>query len=275
MEAKNGYKPQGKTRARPADTSLRPLSLTPEGGFVTFSAQPALFSKMQLVEAMAVSVARKPESLTDEEVVARVRAGETALYEVILRRYNQRLYRVARAILRNDGEAEDVMQDAYVRAYEHLDQFAGRAPFSTWLTRIAVHESLARLRRRNRIQQLDETEHDGGAPMNLAANSPDPEQSASGAQLRELLEAAVMDLPESYRTVIMLRDIEEMSTAETADALDLTEQNVKVRLHRGHGMVRAWLMERLGANAKEAFSFMGARCDRMVTAVLTRLVMDS
>lgn len=223
------------------------------------------------METVAVSADRRHEGLPDEDVVRRVRAGETALYEIILRRYNQRLYRVARAILRNDAEAEDVMQDAYVRAYEHLDQFAGRAPFSTWLTRIAVHESLARLRRRNRVQQLDEAEHEGGASMNLAAQSPDPEQSATGAQLRELLEEAVMNLPVSYRTVIMMRDIEEMSTAETAEALDLTEDNVKVRLHRGHGMVRSWLMERVGTGARDAFPFMGDRCDRMVHTVLDRV----
>src|SRR3982751_673184 len=99
--------------------------------------------------------------LTDHEVVNRVRAGEISLYEVLMRRYNQRLYRVARAILHNDAEAEDVLQDAYVRAYEHLDQFEGRASFSTWLTRIAVHEALARLRIRNRHEQLDAPEHDG------------------------------------------------------------------------------------------------------------------
>ena len=96
-------------------------------------------------------ILEKSKASTDEEIVDRVRAGDLALYEVIMRRYNQRLYRVARAILHNDAEAEDVMQDAYVRAYTHLDQFAGRAPFSTWLTRIAVHEALARLRSRNRI----------------------------------------------------------------------------------------------------------------------------
>src|SRR5512141_2203006 len=95
------------------------------------------------------------ESISDEEAVRRVRGGETALYEIIMRRYNQRLYRVARSILRDDGEAEDVMQDAYVRAYQHLDQFAGRAKFSTWLTRIAVHEALARAQRRSRIESLD------------------------------------------------------------------------------------------------------------------------
>ena len=213
----------------------------------------------------------KPESLTDEEVVHRVRAGETALYEVIMRRYNQRLYRIARAILHNDAEAEDVMQDAYVRAYEHLDQFAARAPFSTWLTRIAVHEALARLRQRNRIEPLDDNEPDGDHSMKMTSNSPDPEQSASGSQLRDLLEEAVLGLPENYRTVIMLRDIEELSTAETAQALDLTEENVKVRLHRGHGLIRNWLFERLGSRAKEAFPFMGERCDRVVEAVFARL----
>lgn len=223
------------------------------------------------METTTVPQRPKPESLTDEEVVRRVLTGETALYEVVMRRYNQRLYRVARAILHNDGEAEDVMQDAYVRAYEHLDQFAARAPFSTWLTRIAVHESLARLRRRNRNQSLDETEYDGDPSMDLTAQSPDPEQNASGAQLRELLEEAVLGLPENYRTVIMLRDIEELSTSETADALDITEHNVKIRLHRGHGMMRAWLVERIGARAKEAFPFMGVRCDRVVAAVFARL----
>jgi RNA polymerase sigma-70 factor (ECF subfamily) len=213
----------------------------------------------------------KPESLTDEEVVCRVRAGETALYEVIMRRYNQRLYRIARAILHSDAEAEDVMQDAYVRAYEHLDQFAGRAPFAAWLTRIAVHEALARLRLSNRNQPLDDTDYDGELSMQMTSKSPDPEQSASGAQLRGLLEEAVLDLPEHYRAVIMLRDIEELSTSETAQALDLTEDNVKIRLHRGHGMIRSWLFERIGAGAKEAFPFMGERCNRVVENVFHRL----
>jgi RNA polymerase sigma-70 factor, ECF subfamily len=219
----------------------------------------------------AVPAKPKPESLTDEEIVCRVRAGETALYEVIMRRYNQRLYRVARAILHNDAEAEDVMQDAYVRAYEHLGQFAVRAPFAAWLTRIAVHEALARLRLSNRNQSLDENEYDGDLSMQMTSKSPDPEQNASGAQLRDILEEAVLNLPEHYRTVIMLRDIEELSTTETAQALDLTEDNVKIRLHRGHGMIRSWLFERIGAGAKEAFPFMGDRCNRVVEAVFHRL----
>jgi len=211
------------------------------------------------------------ERWTDEEVVDLVRAGDTALYEIILRRYNQRLYRVARAIVRDDGEAEDVMQAAYVRAYEHLGQFAGRAPFSAWLTRIAVHEALLRLRKRGRIDQLDDSDIVGGAGLNMAETSPDPEQITTRAELRQLLEEAILDLPEQYRAVLMLRDVEELSTAETADALSLNEENVKVRLHRGHGMVRSWLLARVGANAKDAFPFMGLRCDRVVRNVLAKV----
>lgn len=209
------------------------------------------------------------DSLSDEEIVARVRAGEVALYELLMRRYNQRLYRVSRAILRNDGEAEDVMQEAWVRAYEHLGQFAGRAPFSAWLTRIAVHEALARLRASGRSHSLDAAE--GDTSMDLAASAPSPEQNASGSELRAILEEAVLSLPERYRLVVMLRGVEELTTAETAAALDLSEDNVKVRLHRGHGMVRDWLLERAGSHAHEAFPFMGVRCDRMVNAVLSRL----
>ena len=213
----------------------------------------------------------KSESLTDEEIVNRVRAGETALYEVIMRRYNQRLYRIARAILHNDAEAEDVMQDAYVRAYTHLGQFAARSPFSSWLTRIAVNEALARRRSSKQQQEVDATEFDGELSMQNLYKSPNPEQNASGAQLRGFLEQAVLELPEQYRTVVMLRDVEELTTAETADALDLTVENVKIRLHRGHQMIRNLLFERIGANAKEAFPFMGIRCDRVVQTVFSRL----
>src|SRR5438105_9135451 len=170
----------------------------------------------------------RSEGWTDEEVVDRVRAGQTALYEIIMRRYNQRLYRVARAILRDDGEAEDVMQDAYVRAYQNLHQFAGKAPFSTWLTRIAVNESLARLKLRKRMDQLDGDEEIGGLSMSLTETALDPEATASAGELSQLLEAALLELPEHYRTVVMFRDVEEMNTAETAAALDLTEDNVNV-----------------------------------------------
>jgi RNA polymerase sigma-70 factor (ECF subfamily) len=210
------------------------------------------------------------EGWTDQEIVERVKAGDTALYELIMRRYNRRLYCVARAILRDDAEAEDVMQAAYVQAFQNLHQFAGRAPFSTWLTRIAVHEALGRLRLRKRNPQLDQTEQ-GGELMKRPEASPDPEQNASRIELGQLLEEALLDLPEEYRLVVMLRDVEDLSTSETAAALDLTEHNVKVRLHRGRAMARGWLFARVGTNAKAAFPFMGERCDRVVQGVFARL----
>jgi RNA polymerase sigma-70 factor (ECF subfamily) len=213
----------------------------------------------------------KAEGWTDEDIVERVKAGDTALYELLMRRYNQRLYRVARAILRDDAEAEDVMQDAYVRAYQNLHQFAERAPFSAWLTRIAVHEALHRLRLRNRTDHVDDTEQDGDSCMKMAETGLDPEQNASKAELGQLLEEALLGLPEQYRAVVMLRDVEELSTSETAAVLELTEENVKVRLHRGHAMARTWLLDRVGSNARNAFSFMGARCDRVVEKVFARL----
>jgi len=217
-------------------------------------------------------VATSQEPLSDEEVVARVLAGETGTFEIIMRRYNQRLYRVARAILRNDGEAEDVMQDAYVRAYEHLDQFAGRAKFSTWLTRIAVHEALARQHRRNRYQDLESMSEQEGDPMDrFASLALNPEQQASNSEIRRLLEEAVEKLPDAYRAIFILRDVEDMSTTDAADALEITEENVKVRLHRARALLRKSLYARAGMERKEAFDFHAVRCDRVVKNVFERI----
>lgn len=213
----------------------------------------------------------RAEGWTDEEVVGRVLGGEVELYEIIMRRYNQRLYRVVISILRDAVETEDVMQDAYVRAYEHLGQFEGRAAFATWLTRIAVHEALARLRKRERIQPFDEDFSEGETSVNPASPALDPEQTTSKAELGRMLEEAVLSLPEQYRTVLLMRDVEEMSTSETAAALSLSEENVKVRLHRGRAMVRKDLFARVGATARNAFPFLGVRCDRMVKRVFERL----
>jgi len=211
------------------------------------------------------------EGWTDEQVVERILAGDAALYEIILRRYNQRLYRVARAIVRDDNEAEDVMQDAYVRAYENLHQFEGRSAFAAWLTRIAVNEALARVRLRKRFDQLEEVSENGEISLDPATNAPDSEQTTSQAELGRILEESVLGLPEQYRTVLMLRDVEELSTTETAEVLSLTEENVKVRLHRGRALMRKKLFERVGATAKDAFPFMGVRCNRVVQNVLQRL----
>ncbi len=211
------------------------------------------------------------EAWTDEQVVERVLAGETGLYEIIMRRYNQRLYRVVRSILRDDDETEDVMQDAYVRAYQHLRQFESRAAFSTWVTRIAVHEALARLRRRNRFAPLENADEDGEIPLSAATQFPDPEQNTSQSEIARMLEEAILALPEPYRVVLMLRDVEEMSTADTAASLSISEENVKVRLHRGRALVRKALYTRTGSQAKTAFAFMGARCDHVVERVFVRL----
>jgi len=212
----------------------------------------------------------RTEAWSDEEIVARILGGEVALYELIMRRYNQRLYRAVRAILRDENETEDVMQDAYVRAYQHLSQFAGRARFSTWLIRIAVHEALSRLRQRGRLTQLDEGSPEAQTSM-LYSNSENPEQYTSKAELGNLLEKAILSLPEQFRTVVMLRDIEEMSTSETAEALELSEENVKTRLHRGHALLRKELLVRVSSGASNAFPFMGIRCDRVVQQVLERI----
>jgi RNA polymerase sigma-70 factor (ECF subfamily) len=213
----------------------------------------------------------KLEGWSDEEVVRRVRDGETALYEIIMRRYNQRLYRVARAILHSDVEAEDVMQDAYVRAYQHLEQYSGRAPFGAWLTKIAVNEALARLRSRGRIQELEAMFNGQDDAPVLMSNMKSPEQQVSTREMNQLLEEAILTLPGTYRTVLMMRDVEEMSTADTAAALELSEENVKVRLHRARAMLRKELFNRAGSARNQAFPFLGSRCDHMVTMVFQRL----
>jgi len=210
-------------------------------------------------------------AMTDEDVVERVRGGDTALFEVIMRRYNQRLFRVARSILSDAAEAEDVMQDAYVRSYTHLGQFDGRAKFSTWLTKIAVHEALARLRNRQRFVELDASPESMGKSMNLESKSPSPEQEVLNQTMKMVLEAATDRLPQNYRSVFMLRDIEGLSTAETAECLDISEDSVKVRLHRARSLLRKDIYAQTGAATTAAFQFLGARCDRMVTAVLERI----
>jgi RNA polymerase sigma-70 factor (ECF subfamily) len=219
----------------------------------------------------ATTAGQARSEMTDEQVVERVLQGETALFEIIMRRYNQRLYRVARGILHDDAEAEDVMQDAYVRAYQHLRQFAGKAKFSTWLTRIAVHEALARVERRSRMSALEDMTESAGESMTFASREASPEQQTAAAEVKVLLESAILALPEGYRAVLMMRDIEELSTAETAESLDLTEENVKVRLHRARALLRKELYARAGESRVTVFPFMGERCDRVVKVVLERI----
>ena len=211
------------------------------------------------------AVPAQPSALTDEEVVDRVRGGEIALFELLMRRYNQRLYRITRAIVRDDAEAEDVTQDAWVRAFEHLDQFEGRARFSTWLTRIAVHEASARIRRRGRQTDIEDS------MPTLASDAAGPEERAADHELGRVIEEAVDRLPEVYGSAFMLREIEGLSTEETAACLGIPAETVKTRLHRARALLRNHITARVGVAARETFQFAGARCDRMVAAVMRRI----
>jgi RNA polymerase sigma-70 factor, ECF subfamily len=212
------------------------------------------------------------DGIPDADVVGRVLDGDVALFEILMRRYNQRLYRVARAILGDEAEAEEVMQQAYVNAYLHLDQFAARASFSTWLTRIAVHEALARSRRRKRTGELHAVRPAGEDPLShVPAGAPDPERRAFVAELRSLLEYAVDGLPEPHRVVFTLREIEGLTTFETAEALSISEANVKTRLHRARVMLREALYARTGITSCSAFQLDLSRCDRVVAGVLQRI----
>jgi RNA polymerase sigma-70 factor, ECF subfamily len=222
---------------------------------------------MQLVNA---AVLERWESLTDEEVVARVLEGQTALYEVLMRRHNTRLYRAARAILRDDAEAEDVMQQAYVNAYAHLRQFDRRASFATWLTRIAVNEAIARARKQKRYEPIDNDDHPGDVFM-PTSSSPDPERQALTREVGALLESAIDDLGDGYREVFVLREIEGMSTSETAETLGVSDDVVKTRLSRARAALRRELLARAGMAADNVFAFHQRRCDRVVAAVLARI----
>jgi len=206
----------------------------------------------------------------DAEVIRQVLQGNTAMFELLMRRYNERVYRAARAIVRDEQEAEDVMQQAYVNAFTHLHQFNGSAQFSTWLTRIAINESLARVRRQGRYQAFDD-ELSSVEPFMSHHPSENPERQAFTGELRELLEWAIDTLPDGMREVFVLREVEGLKTLEVAECLGVTEDVVKTRLSRGRAALRRVLLERTGATAPEAFRFYRPRCDRVVGRVLVRI----
>ena len=205
------------------------------------------------------------EPLSDNEVVRRVVDGDTALFEILMRRYNQRVYRAVRAVLRTDDEAEDVMQQAYLNAFANLRQFAERAQFSTWLIRIAVNEALARTKKRGR-ETGDELIFE-----NVESIERNPEQQALTSQMREVVEVELEALPAIYRTILVLRDVEGLSTAETASCLDVSEDVVKTRLHRARARVREALVKRAGVTIESIYEFGNARCDAVVDAVMRQI----
>ena len=227
-----------------------------------------------MVDGSNAAVQLAPAEQSDEQIVQQVLDGNTALFELIMRRHNERLYRAARAITRDEREAEDVMQQAYVNAFSNLRQFKGHAQFVTWLTRIAINEALARVRSRGRYAPLDEDASNVEKFMPWHS-TPDPERQAFSGELRDLLEWAIDTLPDGAREVFVLRDVEGLSTAETAASLGVSEDVVKTRLSRARGALRRALLARAGASASEAFRFQRPRCDRIVAHVLARISSSS
>lgn len=204
--------------------------------------------------------------LSDEEVIQRVMDGKVRMFEVILRRYNQTLYRITRSYLSDEEQCREIVQRAYVRAYEHLDQFRGEAQFSTWLIRITINEALRYIKQENRF-----TDHEIQAPDNRTVHESlidqeDPEHSIAQSDLNRLLQKAIDALPSKYRSVFIMREIEQMNTGDTADSLNISRSNVKVRLHRAKNM----LQDTLKGQVIEAdiLEFKGNQCDTMVATVM-------
>jgi RNA polymerase sigma-70 factor (ECF subfamily) len=210
-------------------------------------------------------VADQAAGLTDAEVVAAVLGGNAALYEVVMRRHNRMLFRLARSVVRDDDEARDVVQAAYVSAYYHLNQFRGPDGFRSWLARIAINEAYARTRRAAPVVDPDHV-------LTLPAwDGAEPENAVIGNDLLRIVQAAIDRLPEEFRSVFMLRGVEQLSIAETAELLGLKPATVKTRFHRARRLLQEALNRKLDNAARDAFRFDGPRCDAVVAEVLKRL----
>ena len=209
---------------------------------------------------------------TDEALVDRARAHDRAAFELLMRRHNQRVYRVVRAMLRDADEIEDVIQQAYLQAFLHLDQFGGTARWSTWVCRIAINEALARLKYKGRFVPIDGASEAAMTDVDRVAPG-DPEREAARREFSHMVEHAIDGLPEMYRTVLIMREVEGMSTIETAAVLDVEPDVVKTRLHRARASLREAIEDRLGGQMKSAYTFGNERCDRVVAAVLARLTL--
>jgi RNA polymerase sigma-70 factor, ECF subfamily len=213
----------------------------------------------------------------DGALLQRILRHDDTAFEILMRRYNAKLYRVARSIVKNDADAEDVLQEAYLAAYRAMDRFRGAARLSTWLTRIVVNQALGRLRatKRDRVvvgfknerDQLPQTQE----PFVNPSGNESPEQIALRSQLQQLLEQKIDALPVIFRTVFVLREVEDMSVEETAECLSIPAATVRSRLHRARAQLRESLAVDIDSVAAGVFPFAGARCDRIVSGVLARL----
>ena len=209
------------------------------------------------------------DTLSDQEIITRILQGEKNLYAVIVHRYNQRLYRVALSIMNDDAEVEDIMQVAYINAWENLEKFAFKASFSTWLTRILINESLLRLKKRSRSVNMNDDKMDKEIYQQHTKEVQTPVAKIINAELKLALEDAIRQLPEKYRTVFIMREIEDMNVAETQACLDMSEANVKVRLNRA----KALLKETLSAFYKkeDLLHFHLSRCERVIERVMSQV----
>ncbi len=216
-----------------------------------------------------------PDSAPDFELATRAARGDTSAFECIMRRHNQLLFRTARSILRSDDEAQDALQEAYLRAWRAIGAFREEARLSTWLARIVINEALGRLRRRDAVVIPLDASPEGSGDLAEAGVPDDPASEPERAAMREeiglLIERRIDRLPDAYRTVFVLRAVEEMSVADTAQALALTEATVRTRFLRARSMLREHLSRDIDMAVDGAFSFDGARCDCIVAGVLARL----
>jgi RNA polymerase sigma-70 factor (ECF subfamily) len=214
---------------------------------------------------------------SDAELATRARGGDDAAFELIMRRHNRRLFRLARSLVGRDHEAEDVLQEAYLRAYARLGDLASGEALAAWLARIVANEALGRLRAAARVVSLEdlrtktETDDADDTDRGPASDQPDPERLAASGELRRLIEQAVDALPEEFRTVFVLREVEGLSTAEAAAYLAIRPETVKTRLHRARRLLQERLTGGLLALAPSLFEFQGRRCDRIVSRVLDQL----
>jgi RNA polymerase sigma-70 factor (ECF subfamily) len=209
----------------------------------------------------------------DSELLQSAREGNATAFDTLIRRHDRFLYRIARSVLLDDYEAEDVVQETFIKAFKGLKNFRGEARLSTWLTRIALNEALARKRRRRNTVELEALQHRTNAlePSPMIAPAQDPELSTAQQQIRKLLERAIDGLPDSLRTVVVMRDVEELSTAEAARLLGLGEPTVKTRLHRARRMLRELLGDQIAASLNDVFPFERQRCDLRVERVLKKV----
>jgi RNA polymerase sigma-70 factor, ECF subfamily len=216
--------------------------------------------------------------LSDSAIISRIVSGDTCAFELVMRRYNRALYRTARSIVKDDAEAEDTLQDAYMQAYQSLAMFRGESRLLTWLTRIVVNQAVARLRksaRRAEVISLDggmDYEQPAAEAAMSIGQSESPDSAAMRAETRRLLERKIDELPEAFRTVFVLRALEEMTVEEVSAVLRIPEATVRTRYFRSRSMLRETLSRELDFTLEEAFSFDGERCDRIVAGVMKRLL---